>query len=341
MQVPIHIIDIREEVEGVKTFTLEPAARIAYKAGQFLTLIFNHHGKEERRSFSISSSPSLHEPLRVTVKRVVNGAYSRYLTDKAKTGDTFLSTGAAGLFTLPDDIVKYDELFLFAAGIGITPLYSIIKEALHTTPHLKLVLVYSNRNKEEAVFYNELIVFQQQYPGQLRIEFLFSNSFDLSRARLSKSLVARLLEEYSTVSKGQQLFYTCGPYEYMRMVIYGLEEQNINSGQIKKENFDVSIPVLKVEPADRSAHKVTIQTGGETHMLVVQYPQTILRAAQKQGMQLPYSCDAGRCGTCVAKCTDGKVWMSVNEVLTDKDIAKGLVLTCTGYPLDGDVLLEI
>lgn len=339
MQLPIYISAIKEETPGVKTFVLD--RDIPYKAGQFLTLLFDHYGKEERRSFSISSNPSSGEPLQITIKRVTNGIYSRYMTDKVKVGDTFITTGAAGLFTLPERISGYRQIFLFAAGIGITPLFSILKETLMSLPQLKLVLIYSNRNREEVVFYDELVQLQEQYHERFRVEFLYSDSFELSRARLSKALIPRLLEEYSTAPKGEQLFYVCGPHDYMRMVIYGLEEQDIPSEQMKKENFDVSIPVVKQQPPDKEEHVVSISFGGEEKRIAVQYPQTILQAAQKQGVQLPYSCNAGRCGSCVAKCTEGKVWMSVNEVLTDADIANGLLLTCTGSPIGGDARIKL
>jgi ring-1,2-phenylacetyl-CoA epoxidase subunit PaaE len=339
VQLPIHITAIKEEAPGVKTFVFD--RHIPYKAGQFLTLVFNHHGKEERRSFSISGNPASKEPLQITIKRVTNGIYSRYMADKAKVGDIFLTTGAAGLFTLPEDLSWYQQVFLFAAGIGITPLFSILKEGLMTQPHLQFVLIYSNRNNEDVVFYNELLQLRQCYPGRLKIEFLYSDSFDLSRARLSKALIPQLLEEYSTVPNAEQLFYTCGPHDYMRMVIYGLEEQDIQQEQIKKENFDVSIPVVKQHPPDEKAHRVSLSFGSQKQEIVVQYPETILKAAQKRGIDLPYSCNAGRCGTCIARCTEGKIWMSVNEVLTDADIAKGLILTCTGYAVNGDAKIEI
>lgn len=339
VQLPIHITAIKEEAPGVKTFVFD--RQIPYKAGQFLTLLFSHHGKEERRSFSISGNPAGKEPLQITIKRVTNGVYSRYMTDKVKIGDIFLTTGAAGLFTLPENRLQYKQIFLFAAGIGITPLFSILKEALMTQPHLQLVLIYSNRNNEAVVFYKELLQLQELYPDRLKIEFLYSDSFDLTKARLSKALIPLLLEEYSIVPKEEQLFYTCGPHDYMRMVIYGLEEQDILQEQIKKENFDISIPVIKQEPPDKETHMVNIYFGGENHETLVQYPETILKAAQKQGIELPYSCNAGRCGTCIARCTEGKIWMSVNEVLTDADMAKGLVLTCTGYAINGDAKIEI
>ena len=59
-----------------------------------------------------------------------------------------------------------------------------------------------------------------------------------------------------------------------------------------------------------------------------------LSTALSKGLKLPYSCRGGVCGTCAAICKTGKVHMSINEVLTDEDIRKGWVLTCTGYPAD-------
>jgi ring-1,2-phenylacetyl-CoA epoxidase subunit PaaE len=70
------------------------------------------------------------------------------------------------------------------------------------------------------------------------------------------------------------------------------------------------------------------------------YPQTILQAAKKAGIELPYSCETGRCGTCAAVCTSGNVWMKYNEVLTEQDVKKGMVLTCTGYPVYGNAELD-
>lgn len=70
---------------------------------------------------------------------------------------------------------------------------------------------------------------------------------------------------------------------------------------------------------------------------MVKYPDTILAAAKARSIELPYSCEAGRCGSCIAACTQGKVWMRYNEVLTDSEVAKGRVLTCQSFPVGGDV----
>lgn len=337
------ITSIKEEVKGVKTFTLtyEYGGAIPYAAGQFLTFVFTHHGREERRSYSISSSQEYNEQMAITVKRVDNGAYSRLLVDRATVGDKLQTTGAAGLFTLTNH-TPYEQVFFFAAGIGITPIISLIRTILLTGSSKKVVLVYSNRVKEDVVFYDELVALAAQYPDNLKIEFLYSTSFDLTRARLSKSLVPVLLQEYAATSKERMLFYICGPFAYMRMVIFALEEQGIKDKQIRKENFNTNDrQVIQVAPPDKDTHLVTIKTKGSTHTFPVQYPETILQAAKKQGLSLPYSCEVGRCGSCAAICTRGKVWLSYNEVLMDMDLKHGSILTCTGHPIEGDVTIEV
>ncbi|MDR3679742.1 MAG: iron-sulfur cluster-binding domain-containing protein [Flavipsychrobacter sp.] len=338
----LRISAIRQETQDVKTFIFEPLdIKIPYSPGQFLTFIFNHHHKEERRSFSISSSPALAEPLSITLKRIENGAYSRLLIDRTQVGDILYTTGAAGLFTLPADIANRKQLFFLAAGIGITPVFSLLKTALHEYHHLQVVLIYSNRHNKETVFYNDLVALEKKFAGRLRIEFLFSNSFDLSRARLSKWLLPTLISEYATVAKEDILYYICGPFTYMRMAIISLQEQGVPDANIRKENFDTVTAIPHILPPDTEPHNVVLNVQGQQYNFTVQYPQSILQAAKKLHIPIPYSCETGRCGSCSALCTTGTVWLSYNEVLTDTDLAAGKVLTCTGYPVKGNITLTV
>lgn len=337
------ITAIKQETAGVKTFTIsyEDGGRIPYVAGQFITLVFTHHDKEERRSYSISSSAA-GEPLSFTVKRVDNGAYSRLLHDRAAVGDKLFVTGVAGLFTLPQSIHANMQFFFFAAGIGITPVMSLIRALLQERQDVDLVLVYSNRKQEDVVFYDELTALAASSNGKFSIEYLYSTAFNLSRARLNKALVRQLLIEYGRVAHGDMYCYVCGPYDYMRMVIYALEENGIGDDRIRKENFNVNErPAIVAAPPDKEAHRVTIIHNNETQTITCQYPDTILQAAKKNGIALPYSCQTGRCGSCAARCTQGKVWHSYNEVLMDMDLRHGSILTCTGYPIDGDITIVV
>ncbi len=335
----LRIKTIREEVPGFKTIVFEDGHGINYRAGQYLTLVRFHHNKEYRRSYSITSSPELKEPLSIGVKRVPNGLFSRYLVDDALPGDEILSTGAGGFFVLPENIARYNCVFFFAAGSGITPVYSLIKTALHRHPAMKVVLVYSNSSKDTGIFLRELQDIQQKSPSQFYIELLFSDTHSLVKARLHRELIFQYLWQYNT-DNNHTLFYICGPENYMRLCTYTLKETGVEADNIKKENFVIdTLPRLLPTPPDKETHTVIIHKGETVFTLPVHYPNSILKSAKKEGIVLPYSCETGSCGSCVATCTKGKIWHAYNEVLTDNDLQKGLVLTCVGHPVYGDAEL--
>jgi ferredoxin-NADP reductase len=338
----LRIRELREEVKDFKTITFEDSPAISYKAGQYLTLVHDNGKEELRRSYSMTSSPVLAEPLSIGVKRVENGVFSRELIDHAQPGDILLTTGSGGFFVLPDDIENINQLFFFAAGSGITPVYSLIKTALHVHSSLRIVLVYSNASPAKAVFLKGLQALQTQFSSRFVLDSLFSNAADLSRARLHRDLIFSFLKQYVEPGKEKTLFYICGPESYMRLCTYTLQEAGIKPANIKKENFYFS-DVAKRDsfPPDKHDHTAVIHLQNKAYTVAVRYPESILRAAKKSGLSLPYSCEAGRCGNCVAKCIAGTVWHSYNEVLTEKELAQGLVLTCVGHPVGGDVELVI
>ena len=292
----LRIDKIKQETGDTKTFFLSPVdhSPLIYQAGQFLTFVFTKPLGEERRSYSLSSAPVLNEPLSITVKRIENGEYSRKLLDYGKVGDQLTITGAAGFFILPGNIQLYKEIFFIAAGSGITPVLPLIKTVLHLHKHIRVVLIYSNRSKFTTIFYEELKQLEIIFAGRFVIEFLFSSAVNLERARLSKWLLGRLLKEFSRAPRPETLFYTCGPFDFMRMVTIELLESRVPLQHIRKENF---LP-LKIEsrtlPPDMHKHLVEIRVQQKKYQLETQYPQTILQAAKKAGITLPYSCESGR-----------------------------------------------
>jgi len=338
----IRIAGINEEIKDFKTFAFADDNNIAYKPGQYVTLVYHSHNVETRRSYSITSSPALNEPLSIGVKRIENGLLSRKLVDTAVIGDELITIGSGGLFILPDDIQNYKQIIFFAAGSGITPVYSLIKTALHVHPHLSLVLIYSNASPEKTIFLHQLKHLQKTFAFRFHIEFLFSNILELSRARLHRELLLEFLAGYSVPDSKEILFYICGPESYMRMCTYTLREHDVPKDNIKREDFAINaVRKRDASPPDKNTHNVFIQFNGQEIDVAVNYPDAILQSAKKQGIVLPYSCEAGRCGSCVAKCVKGKVWHSYNEVLTEKELQQGLVLTCVGHPVGGDVELRI
>ena len=116
------------------------------------------------------------------------------------------------------------------------------------------------------------------------------------------------------------------------MATITLLTEGIPAENIRKENFSTEKPVIKDLPPDVEPHKVYIRFEGMQYAFTVQYPLTILETAKQADVMLPYSCEAGKCGTCSATCLQGNIWHSYNEVLLDRELEKGRILTCTGYP---------
>ena len=335
------IQNIREEIKGFKTFSFADGHNLEYEAGQFITLVDKSGSKEIRRSYSMISSPLLKEPLTIAVKRIDNGFFSRKLVDRARVGQTLLTTGAAGFFRLPENIKDYSSLFFLAAGSGIAPILSLLKTVIHLCPDISVFLIYSNKSAETTAFYKELQLMAGQHADRLHIDFLFSSESDLRKARMNRDLLLEFLK-INRFDREKTLFYTCGPEPYMRMIIFHLVEEGFNINQIKKEDFNPGNKKITGRmPPDKNNYRVELQMNGVKYAFPVQYPDTILQAAKKIKLSLPYSCETGKCGSCAATCISGKVWISNNEVLTDKELSQGLILTCTGHPQGGDVILKI
>ena len=338
---PLVISEIREETKDFKTFVFSGTGPFDYQAGQFVTLVDQSSSTEIRRSYSITSSPVLQEPLSIAVKRIANGFFSRKLVDHARVGDTLLTTGPAGFFRLPDNIKNFTSIFFFAAGSGIAPIFSLIKTVLHLYPGIQVSLIYSNRSLKSTAFYRELKNWEKKYANQLKIDFLFSSEADLRKARLNRELLLEFLiiRKYD---REKTLFYICGPESYMRMIIFLLVEEGFNRNHIKKEDFNPgNKKTVSRLPPDKNSYSVQIIRNGVNYNFSVPYPDSILQAARKIKLDLPYSCETGKCGSCAALCLSGNVWISNNEVLTDEDLAGGLILTCTGHPQSADVILKM
>jgi ferredoxin-NADP reductase/ferredoxin len=335
------IENILEEIKGFKTFIFKEGHGLTYQAGQFITLVDKSRNREIRRSYSITSSPDLGEPLSIAVKRIDNGFFSRKLIDRARIGDILYTTGAAGFFRLPEEMKSYTSIFFFAAGSGIAPILSLLKTVLHLYPETSVFLIYSNQSIETTAFYRELKNLVYKHPDQLHIDFLYSSESDLRRARLNRELLLEFLT-INRYDRQKTLFYTCGPESYMRMIIFLLVEEGFPKDNIKKEDFNPGNKKLKGHmPPDKNNYQVRLDLKGMNYLFPVHYPDSILQAAKKVKLNLPYSCETGKCGSCAAICISGNIWLSYNEVLTEKELGEGLTLTCTGHPQHGDVELKI
>ena len=327
---------IKWELPDTATFLFSEVSgkKIAYKAGQFITLIFDHHNEEIRRSYSLSSSPD-EDLLAITVKRIANGEISRFLLTKIKSGDILKAEAPAGKFTLSESQAEKD-IVLFAAGSGITPIFSQLKYALNRPGKSKFTLIYSSRDAVSILFADELNALATDHPGRLNIINLLSSEAN----RLNNIKVEQLVKQTTQSGLLDTEFYLCGPFTYMRMIRLTLLYMGIEPAQIRKENFVLKTVSVTDSLINFPPQTIRINFKNESYDLVVGENQSILQAALQNGIQLPYSCRNGICSACTALCKSGGVEMVKNDVLTDLDLSQGWVLTCTGHPVKDDVVID-
>jgi ferredoxin len=91
--------------------------------------------------------------------------------------------------------------------------------------------------------------------------------------------------------------------------------------------------------ATGGAATVMIQLDGKKVSAPLRQGETLLEIARHAGMAPPFSCEAGNCGTCMAKITEGSATMRVNDALDDDEVADGYVLTCQAVP-DGPLAVS-
>lgn len=331
----ISVIKQPSEVIKISFETLN-GKKLPYVAGQFLSLVFRNNNKELRRSYSFYSSPDVDEPISIAVKLVENGEISRFIHHQLVAGDVVEIALPNGQFIYQPD-AKMKTVFLFAAGVGITPIFSILKTALVKETNSKIVLIYSSRSAYETLFFEEIARWQVQYSDRFTAIHLFSNAKNLMRARLNGFLINQLVKENLKFNKEDAICYTCGPYDYMDVCRITLLGAGFKPHQIKKETF--VMPEDEVDEddgtekvVDKNTYSIILHFKGDVHHLSVPWPKRILDVALENKINLPYSCSGGVCSTCTATCIAGGVRMDYNEVLTDDEISNGRVLVCTGHP---------
>ncbi len=314
---------------------------VPYQPGQYLTFLITMDHKAYRRSYSLVTTPDLDKDLAVVVKRQVNGEVSRYLYDHLRTGEILTALPPAGRFTLLSAPFEPQTLFFLAAGSGISPVFSLLKEALHHQPALHHTLIYQNHNEAATIFHNELLALQKMFPHRFTYLRLLSDPVVKQNdpQRLNNNLLEQLIAAHS-FNHDRALFFVCGPEAFMRMASFVLRYLGFTDDQIRKENFVIHGVPAPPFMTDTAPKQITLHGHGQTHHFPVSYPGNILQAALDHGVYLPYSCRGGRCSACTVRCTSGLIRMSANEVLTSNDLEQGYRLTCVGYA-ETDLVLEL
>ena len=311
-----------------------------FDAGQYVNLKLTLDGEEIRRAYSICSSPNNGE-LRIAVKAIKNGLFSKFANNELKVGNIIEVGTPEGKFTFEPHADKQKNYLAFVAGSGITPVMSILQSVLLQEPKSSFVLVFGNKTAEETIFHNQLIELQQHYLGRFFVHFVYSQSQteDSLFGRIDKSVVNFVMNN-KHAGKEFSKFYLCGPEEMINHVSDVLKEKNIAEKDIKFELFSASTKENIIDTTKNGHTKITVVVDGDETTFEMSSKQTLLEASLKQGIDAPYSCQGGICSSCLARVTRGTAEMKKNSILTDKEIADGLILTCQAHPTSSEIFVD-
>jgi len=340
----LSIKEVRRETKDAVSvlFNVPEALQPNYNfiAGQYINLKLTLDGNEIRRAYSICSSPESGE-LRIAIKAVSNGAFSTFSNKSLKAGDVIEVGTPEGKFTFEPNPERTKNYSAFVAGSGITPVMAIIKTVLEKEPQSTFVLVYGNKTPEDTIFYQELHDLQLKYTGRLFVHFVFSQARAENSifGRIEKSAVNFVLKN-KHASLEFDKFYLCGPEDMINTVNGVLKENNINEKHIKFELFSTSTKENKIDQSLEGHTKVTVMVDDEETTFDMSQKMTLLDAALKQGIDAPYSCQGGICSSCIARIVSGTAEMKKNSILTDREIAEGLTLTCQAHPTSAEIYID-
>lgn len=341
----IKVKEVIKETEDCVSVSLDLPADLqssfGYLPGQYLTLEADINGEKVRRSYSLCSAPHESE-WKVAVKKVPQGKFSTYANEELQAGDILKVMPPMGNFKLACDTNNANHYVSFAAGSGITPMLSMIKEVMELEPNSQFTLFYGNKNTESVIFREEIEGIKNQYLNRLSVHYV------LSKERLMSEIFYGRIDEEKCRTYAKAFFnpkevhsyYLCGPSQMIFTVRDTLKDLGVDEANINFELFSTDdMPtgekqVAEISEVDRgkmSAVKVTAD-GISFNFDLAYDGEDVLEAALGYGADLPFACKGGVCCTCKAKLTKGEVVMDKNYTLEPDEIEAGYILTCQAHP---------
>ena len=350
---------IINETHDVKTFCFISADKpvmFSYKPGQFISLELFIDGKKVIRSYSISSSPSRSFYVSVTVKRVHNGLVSNWLHDNLKVGDKINANGPFGKFNCFDN--PAEKMLLISGGSGITPMMSILRWVCDTGSRADIIFLHNAQTPKDLIFLDELkLLSKQNY--NVKLALCVSNPNDIEwdghLGRISSQSLNNIAPDIN-----QRAIFVCGPAPYMDAVHHIVQGMGFNMENYFSESFGSPISDTKqkkISSNQDTSHvigdevikkipeksvpqkasipnesKVTINFKQQNKKIDCDADDSILDAAENDGIDIPYSCRSGTCGTCKVLKLSGDIDMDTHSGLSDDELEQGYVLACVAKP---------
>lgn len=333
------VSDIRQEANDAFTIQFDNVHSIFkdFSAGKHLTIKVNIKGEILFRTFSISSIPYVDNYLTLTIKRIKGGKVTNYLAENLKVGDTLEITAPSGQFYINPEPAHQKHYVMIAGGSGITPIYSMMGTILKFEPKSKITLLYANRNSGSIIFKEKFEHWFKVFSNQFEIKHFLSeeeNPHNAVKGYITRISLEELVNQYG---KNKLDFYLCGPEIMTNKLIDDLAYLGIPKEKIHRELFLITTQ-NKTNTGQKS--QIAAKVFGKSFQFETQEGKTILKSGLEQNIPLPYSCQSGLCGMCKMKCTEGKVIMLNNQVLTEQDVKAGYMLTCQSLPQSENIFIQ-
>jgi ring-1,2-phenylacetyl-CoA epoxidase subunit PaaE len=346
---PLTIADVRRETPEAISIGFAVPEHIredfAFTSGQYLTLRTELDGAEVRRSYSICSGMDEGE-LRVAIKRLEGGLFSSFANAQLKPGDTIDVMPPGGRFGLAPDAAAERTYLGFAAGSGITPIFSIVKSVLAREPRSHFVLFYGNKSSATIMFKDELDDLKDRFVDRLSVHHILSREMqdvDVLHGRLTGDKVSALIRTAGGITAVDDVFL-CGPLAMIEEVSATLVSLGLPGARIHREVFTTETPPRAIKPPAlpeaREAVSLSVKLDGVLHNIAMRADETVLEAGERHEIDLPYSCRGGMCCTCRARLIEGAGAMDQNFSLEPWEEEAGFVLTCQFRPTTEKIALD-
>lgn len=350
----LRVQDITRETADCVSIAFEVPEELAeeyqFLPGQYLTLETEIDGEKVRRSYSLCSSPFDGE-LRVAVKKLEGGQFSTYANEKLTVGSTMRVMTPDGNFHLTVNEQNHNHYVAFAAGSGITPIFSLLKSVLEQEPHSTFTLFYGNKVTQSIIFRDKLDGLKSQYMERFNMYHVLSREdqgTDYLKGRIDEKKCQQFSQKFFEPSEVTG-FFLCGPESMIHSVSDTLQQMEVPKDRIHYELFTSPAQQIagktkasaKKDKAPQTKSAITvILDGDETHFDLLRDGDVILDAALASGADVPYACKGAVCCTCRARVLEGSVEMDMNYALEDEEVEDGYVLTCQSHPTTDKVVVS-
>lgn len=352
------VANIRRETHDVKTFRfVNPNGGeipFTHQPGQYMNLTLAIDGQIVKRSYTIASSPLQRGHVELTIKRNPTGMASRHMHDTVKPGDTIRVGAPAGKFFFNN--LKEDSVVLVSGGVGITPLMSILRSLTDRSWPGTIYFINAVRTENDVIYANELATLANRFEN-IKVMNYYSKSKPSKPGEVPRD---RWLDQQGYI-RGEDLakfipnlarhpVFLCGPEPMMQSTQMLLVSMGVPIENVATEEF-VSPKNSSVSTHDDSNRELyvgtllkgqtaTITFSKSSNTIEIESTETILEAAEKAGVALPWECRSGICGQCKVTCTSGRVHMDSRDALTASEESSGFILACQSRPIEEQITID-